>query len=426
MSSVEHELLVVLGNKENLARFKPFVKEHAVQPETWQIINGLAEYFDKHSAVQDIDWSKFNPWFTLVYKPKLSSDEVLAYRSIFTQLVAHGPVSNESDIVRHFVTMDYAMQIYDAVQTVVDGSNLSAMDDIGKMLEAYADELGVEQKNEFVTTDLAKLLDSVIRNNGVHWRLEDMNVGVGPVHAGDYIVVAARPETGKTSFITSEVSYWLPQVDKTRPALFINNEEQGEKIMFRMVQSTLGLDARTIEANEKTATADYAAALGNADRFLVKHQSDISTAQVESLIRATHPAIVVLNVVDKIHRPRVRGKNDANEVENLRQLHVWARGLASKYDCIVVGVIQADASAEGEKWIRQHQLYGSKTGVQGEADVLITIGRTFDPKEKDYRFIHVPKNKLPGDSNCDPSRKHGYFTVHFDALRGRYETIEFK
>ena len=87
-----------------------------------------------------------------------------------------------------------------------------------------------------------------------------------------------------------------------------------------------------------------------------------------------------------------------------------------------MSIIQADGSAEGQRWLNQSQLYGSKTGVQGEIDVLLMIGKTEEPGHEEQRFIHVAKNKKPTTGRMDPRVKHGKFIVDFDEERGRYNT----
>jgi hypothetical protein len=68
----------------------------------------------------------------------------------------------------------------------------------------------------------------------------------------------------------------------------------------------------------------------------------------------------------------------------------------------------------------QSQLYGSKTGVQGEADVQLMIGASHEPGKQLERYISVVKNKLPGSGGTDPRLRHGKFTVDMDAERGRF------
>jgi replicative DNA helicase len=64
---------------------------------------------------------------------------------------------------------------------------------------------------------------------------------LGSLRKGDFGFVFARPETGKTTFLASEISFMAEQLsDDDGPSLWINNEEQSEKPMLRCIQATLG------------------------------------------------------------------------------------------------------------------------------------------------------------------------------------------
>ena len=85
---------------------------------------------------------------------------------------------------------------------------------------------------------------------------------------------------------------------------------------------------------------------------------------------------------------------------------------------------QADATAEGQRTLDQSQLYGSKTKVQGEADVLIMIGK--EAVSGEVRWLNVCKNKMPHGPRVKAGLSHGQFEVKIDAERGRYATVAYK
>ena len=70
------------------------------------------------------------------------------------------------------------------------------------------------------------------------------------------------------------------------------------------------------------------------------------------------------------------------------------------------------------------QLYGSKTGIQGEADVILMIG--CEDNGQDIRYISIPKNKLPGGPRSVPGLRHGKFEVNFDHQTGRFTSNMYK
>lgn len=422
---IEIDLISALKIKDNYTKFKKYIKPHALSESTNKLINDMGLYFETFPDKEEIPWTEFSTWFKFVANKALTESDAEEYQAVFDKLISTPSTSFlTEDIIKNFIQLDYATVVADKVQKIIDGSDKHKLEDVLDDIEEYVTSCGIDltKTSDLVSTDLTTLLDKCIRSGGYNWRLEDLNYSIGPLHRGDLVVVAARPESGKTSFAVSELTHMVTQDKDNRPVLIFNNEEMGEKIMLRAYQSALNVDSATLQADEAACKRDYAKIMGRPDRIQLIDEADLHVGYCERKIRQFNPSIIVFNVLDK-----VQGFNKiGSEVDRQRKLAQWARGLGKKYDCIVIAIAQADGSAEGEQWIYQNQIYGSKTGVPGEADVIITIGNTHDPATKNTRYIHVPKNKLPGDSKTDPSQRHGYFEVNFDGERGRYNSIKYK
>ena len=74
---------------------------------------------------------------------------------------------------------------------------------------ALADTL--EGYSNFVTDDLDELYNETIHKPGLRWRLNALNRSLGSLRKGDFGFIFARPETGKTTFLASEISYFAEQ-----------------------------------------------------------------------------------------------------------------------------------------------------------------------------------------------------------------------
>ena len=79
------------------------------------------------------------------------------------------------------------------------------------------------------------------------------------------------------------------------------------------------------------------------------------------------------------------------------------------------GTSQISADGDGLAYPTLPMLKDSKTGKQGAADFILTMGASNDPLLGNTRFIGATKNKLnregaPRDPRCE---------VVFDAQRGR-------
>jgi len=71
-----------------------------------------------------------------------------------------------------------------------------------------------------VSDSLGELLDAAYKEQGLRWRLQALNTSLGSLREGDFGFIFARPETGKTTFLASEIAFFLTQAQ--RPILWFN------------------------------------------------------------------------------------------------------------------------------------------------------------------------------------------------------------
>lgn len=418
------DLLDVLKNKDVFLKYRKYIKSHAIDEHVDKILQGMENYFDAFPTATSINWVDFSTWFLHVYAPTVSSDEAKVFSLIFNNLSTYTVTQVTETVIDYFVKMDAIATAMDGLTKIAEGDNKISVNDVKDILDHYLSTKSVtEDEYELTTHGLTNLIDSVVRTGGFEWNLEDLNRSIGPLHRGDLVIVAARPETGKTSFICNELVYMIPQAASDgRDAIIFNNEEAESKIRLRLYNTALNKPVYELTKNEVKAQADYVSKVGRIDRIRIVGKAGLHTRDVEYYLKKYKPAIAVINVMHKL-RGFDRIKSD---VERLGKLYNWAREKAKEFDCALVLVAQADASAENQMWIYQNQIYGSKTEVQGEADVMITIGMVHDASAKDIRYIHVPKNKMPPGPRTDPALKHGYHEVAFNNETGVFSSKVYK
>ena len=103
-----------------------------------------------------------------------------------------------------------------------------------------------------VSTDLEELIEQNYAEQGLRWRLDCLNKSLGSLRPGDFGFIFARPETGKTTFLASEIGGFLSNANPTQRAMvWFNNEEQGYKVMLRIYQAYFGVTSDQLLANPK-------------------------------------------------------------------------------------------------------------------------------------------------------------------------------
>lgn len=286
---------------------------------------------------------------------------------------------------------------------------------IAKEIVEPSDSLseGSEEGITFVTDDLDELHERTVKAPGLRWRLKSLNQALGSLRKGDFGFVFARPETGKTTFLASECSYMAGQANG--PVVWFNNEEQGEKVMLRCYQAALGATLEQLFSSIKQSKKRYNDITKGQLRIV--DSASLSKSEVESIVDRVQPALVVFDQIDKI-----TGFAADRDDLVLGAIYQWARELAKTY-CPVIGICQADGTAEGVKYLNMSHVANAKTSKQAEADWILGIGRSNDPGYEEIRFLNISKNKLVGDADSIPEMRHGRWEVLLKPQIGRYEDL---
>ena len=264
-----------------------------------------------------------------------------------------------------------------------------------------------------VDMDLDTLYTSQVATPGLRWRNRWLNKALGSLRKGDFGFIFARPETGKTTFLASEITHMVSQTDGD--VLWFNNEEQGNKVGIRVYQASLGLTTQELFRNKTKNKQDYSELTGNRIKILDFEDSS-SKNRIESVLKQYKPALIIFDQIDKI-----RGfKGDRNDLE-LKQIYQWAREISKTY-APVIAVSQASGEAEGKLFLTMDMVDGSKTAKQGEADWILGIGKEQDNTSR-TRYFNICKNKLIGDEDTMPDLRHGSTQVLIKPEIARYEDL---
>jgi replicative DNA helicase len=260
---------------------------------------------------------------------------------------------------------------------------------------------------------LKELYDTQVDTPGLRWRLKFLNQSLGSLRKGDFGFLFARPETGKTTFLASEVSHMATQTEGD--ILWFCNEEQGNKVGIRTFQAALGVDTQTLWDDIDRHQALYDTKIGN--RIKIFYDDDANRAsRIEQIIKEHNPALIIFDQLDK-----VKGFKAERKDLELAAGYQWAREISKQY-APVIGVSQASGEAEGKLWLSMDMIDGSKTGKAAEADWILGIGKDSDNTSRS-RYFSICKNKLLGDKDTLPDLRHGSGQVLIRPEVARYEDI---
>ena len=316
------------------------------------------------------------------------------------------------DILKDVLLKEKAYHIATTALEVSEGlKSFSDLLALTENLNATTDFVDTLETDSFITTDLDELYHTTINKPGLRWRLNSLNRSLGSLRKGDFGFIFARPETGKTTFLTSEISFFAEQCDNV--ILWFNNEEQGNKVQLRVFQASLGINLTQLFSTRDKHKNEYIKR--TKDNIKIIDGAIIKKSDVERLIVRYNPACIIFDQLDK-----VQGFSADREDLKLGSIYIWARELAKKY-CPVIGVCQSDATGEGKRWLTMDNVSNAKTAKQAEADWILGIGKTHNEAEEYQRYLSICKNKLMGDEDTDPLLRHGRLTVNIIPEIARYK-----
>lgn len=369
---------------------------HEDFPEIDHTPESLRAYF--FSKYKDCDPELYNPLFEALQEVQIDPE------------VGVG-------ILKQIKTRQQALRLAEEATKFATGySDLTKVKDASEFL-SEADSTDVDTGENVVSDDLESLLSTTLITRGHRWRLQCLNRSLGSLRRGDFGFVFARPETGKTTFLASEVSFMLANLsdDVDAPILWVNMEEQGNKVMLRVYQAYFGVTLQQLFANPNKYKEEWKRRV--AGRLVMVDNAGITRTEIEQLCKRYKPVLKVQDQTSKI-----KGFDADREDLKLGKAFQWSRELAKDY-CPVIGVHQADGNAENTKWLTMEHVANVKTAAQAEADWILGIGKVHAEGAQNTRYLNISKNKLSGDDDHISDLRHGRFEVYMEQDIARYKDI---
>jgi replicative DNA helicase len=404
-------LKLFTNNKEYYTKYNPTIRTITLEPEIKDLFATIHRYYQKYEHHTYISKDEFLSFFALEYPGKKDKQLYIQLIEQFYGLDTSDSLA--SDVIHQLIEVDYANKIVNMMLPSVSGERFGLMaavrELVDKCLEFQAQDH--EEKQIFVEDGLDELIDKTA-TDGLSWRLNCLRGSLGPLSGGSLGHVFARPESGKTTFLHSEVSYLASQLTNGEQILWFNNEEAGSRVKLRLFTAVCGMPLHTLVENRTTAKEKFNEKGGL--RVKLYDSANISVEEVERLCREYKPRFVVIDQGDKLsYKGDSSSGNGADRLkgvyDNLREV-VKRCNAEWKMDMLTVG--QADVAAEGRKWLLQSNLDSGKTGKPGAFDYIIGIGKSLEPSDEFTRYVSLCKNKLTGD--------HGRYVVTIDPATARY------
>lgn len=311
------------------------------------------------------------------------------------------------DVIRKFWMRHRARQISElSVQIYLGKSN--EFGELRHLIEATAeDSIGDKTSYTEIDAGLGELLDSLTVDPDFKFDWKPLSEKVKGLDRGHFGIIFARPETGKTTFVSFLAQKFLRQ---GLTVAVWGNEEPAIRTKLRIIQSYLEVTREELADGRIEYAKVYNEQI--ASRLHVLDCVGTTIQEIDDWCKIKQPDIVFIDQLDKV---KISGKFNRGD-EKLKEIYLQAREIAKRNKCLVWGVSQASAEAEGMANVEYQYLDNSKTGKAGEADLIIGIGKQDDePARLGRRHICISKNKQNG--------WHGTIDVNMDMYRAVYQEV---
>lgn len=324
-------------------------------------------------------------------------------------------------VVNQLYERDFAGRAGALLSQYNAGGEVDLVYELSRIAQETQRTVARSTSTDWIQDSIEDILKQEEKDFGLKFPLPILQAHIKGLLGGASVALAGRPDKGKTSLVAFILAAFASQLDRyfdpERPILWLNNEGKGQRIIPRIYQAALGVDMDELVAmsNAGTLYDAYTAKVGRVDRIRVKDMHGASFAQIEQVIEAMKPCVVVWDMMANFRLGHGNaGGNKADEVEEKWQV---AREMAVRHDFVSLGTVQISNEGGNMLYPPYSALKDSKTGIQGATDLIVMMGALDAPEMASLRGISTPKNKF----QMPKMPSHVQSEVFFEAAKCQFE-----
>jgi len=255
--SIDTTILRILREREQFDKLYSSLPLHAFDDKTQVLLTDFKEYFNQFEH-EVIEPDTFESWFFAFQHPTLKGDAKGFYKKLL--ITIHKPVDIETKngIVARILELGFATTCANLVKKYDAGDDVDIQRAIDEASETLKVQLDKKTKIPWVRDSIHDLLEQDQDNTGFKWRLRPLNESMRPLRPADFGIEAGRPDTGKTTLLCSEITFFAGQLSQyykaSRPIVWLNNEGPGKRIVPRLYQAALNASIKDLLDLKKAGT----------------------------------------------------------------------------------------------------------------------------------------------------------------------------
>ena len=399
--ALEASLLKALSRQKEYKQFVKILDVKKLIPVTALLLEDYQKYYKQHN--NDIDWGLFYTEFAQNWhKDDLDAQDLAYYRDTVFPLIQTSIV--DKGVYIALLEREAATNIQKSLEKGYDAVYINDINSsLARQKATYLNEKD-ESVFQIGNCDLTKLDQS----NGIEWFMPSLQANLGSLMPGQFVVVAADSDVGKSAFCISQaVHIFKNSARKTinstaqktsisaRPILYCTSEDTKEDLACRFLSclyrdKCLGGFEEVINNYERISES-YAKHFDDSMFVGMPIRGVNDLYNIRQKIEALSPCLIIIDMLDKL--------SSSDNIQDLTKLYQEIRGIAND-GYVVIGTSQTGNTSYQDKdtkeykhrrWLTDKDLANSKSGKQGAAYCILTIGK--DDDQPSLRYIATSKKK---------------------------------
>lgn len=388
-------ILAALRERNKYRQLRSAVPDSRVSPETIALLAWFGVYFENFPDKDRVETDVLRSLFTLRVGENTPAEQRSVMRALIDKLDEPVDRSVIDGITQQLYERDFSGRAAALLNAYEDGQEVDVIYEVQRLASESQRRVSASNPASYIDTPIEDILASFESDRGLKLPTTALRESVGGLLGGDVMLVAGRPDKGKTSLVSFILATFAKQIRSLswdgRPLLWLNNEGNGQRIIPRIYQAALGVNYEDLCAlsNSGQLRDRYAKAV-DGQSIRVKDIHGMSMGQVEQIIEEMNPCVVVADMMANIRMPGASGGNKTDALEAAWQEF---REMMVRHDAVGIGTSQISNEGDNLLYPGYGALKDSKTGVQGAVDVMLMMGALNAPEMASLRGFSTPKNK---------------------------------
>ena len=392
---MDKNIVKYLSKIDNYNRYNKFIKLDNLLEDYRDIIKDFEKYFDQTDETT-INWDNFSTWYLTIVHPNLREGKAAAIKRA-CEALKETAYPQDNRIFLSLVDRHYGVLLSDLGDKVANGDIEKPQEKLKKLFREWSFEYRGREKeiagSSVTDEDFIEMLQKEKDLPRYNWSLPELNLILGPIAQGNFIVLGARPDGGKTTFLATQTVHFLSQLKENECVLWCNNEQREPDVLKRIMQARLGWTDEEIISDGKKSWEMFCDKIGGRQKLRLYSNNDMDVYDIEEEVLALqgsgfYPKIIIMDQIWKLGG----FEKEYQGIERYGKIAQWMRSLANDIGPIIAAS-QLGGEATNKRYPTADMFYNSKTALQGEADALLTIGKT-ENDPANVRWLAAPKNKL--------------------------------